>query len=59
MLESDLVESCVEVAVIVTGPEVLGAVKSPVWEIMPADAFQETDVLIVPAPCTLAEHWSV
>lgn len=59
MVESDLLESWVEMAVIVTGPELLGAVKSPVWEIVPADTFQESDALNVPVPCTLAEHWSV
>ena len=59
VLEPDLVESCVEVAVILTGPGAPGAMKSPVLEMLPADACQETEVLNAPVPCTFAAHWSV
>ena len=40
--EPDLVGSCTEVAVIVSGPAVPVAVKKPVVEIRPADADQVT-----------------
>jgi hypothetical protein len=43
--EPDLVTSCTEVAVIVTGPAVVGAVKRPVDEIVPPDVAQVTEVL--------------
>lgn len=55
----DLDVSATDVAVIVTCPEVLGAVNSPEVEMLPAEAVQVTDVLKLPVPCTLAEHWSV
>ena len=52
-------ESCFDVAVMMTGPVVAGAVKRPVVEIVPADADQLTAALKLPVPCTRAEHWSV
>src|SRR5437879_5123386 len=57
--EPDFVESCVDVAVMVTDPAALGAVKSPVVEIVPAEALHAIDVRKPPVPWTLAEHWSV
>ncbi len=58
----DLVASCVEVAVIVTGsvttpPE--GAVNKPELEMVPALAVQFTAELKLPVPVTVAEHWLV
>ena len=58
-VEPDLVESCIEVAVIVTGPAAPGAVNNPVLETVPAEAVHAIAVLKPPFPCTLAEHWSV
>ena len=59
VIEPDFVESAAEVAVIVTVPVVLGAVKSPPLEIAPAVTFQVTSGLKPPVPCTMSLHWSV
>ena len=57
----DFDESCVEVAVIVTGvvEGTTGAVKSPDVEIVPTLALHVTAELKLPAPITDAEHWLV
>jgi hypothetical protein len=49
----DLVESCVDVAVIVAVPEVVG-VNTPNEVIEPSVAAQVTVELYVPVPCTVA-----
>lgn len=55
-VEPDFVESCAEVAVIVTGPAAAGAVNSPELEIVPPEELQVTEVRKLPVPWTLAEH---
>jgi hypothetical protein len=54
--EADLVESWVEVAVIVAIPAVVG-VKRPEEVMDPPVADQAKAELSAPTPCTVAEHW--
>jgi hypothetical protein len=54
--DPDLVESCVEVAVIVAVPAAVG-VKTPDELIVPPVAAQVTAELNAPLPCTVAVHW--
>jgi len=58
VVEPDLLGSATEVAVTVTAPTVLGAVKSPEEETLPAAAFQVTAVLKFPVPWTMLQHWT-
>jgi|ERR1019366_899119 hypothetical protein len=54
----DFVTSCVDVAVIVAGPEAAG-VNTPEEVIVPSVAVQVTPELYALVPCTVAEHWLV
>ena len=56
--DPDLVESCVEVAVMVAGPAAAG-VKTPDGLIVPPVAAQVIAELNAPAPCTVAEQVDV
>jgi hypothetical protein len=56
--EADLVVSALLVAVTVTVPAVVGAVKTPAEVMLPAVAFQATD-LSVTVPATEAVNWTV
>jgi hypothetical protein len=55
----DFVVSCVLVAVTVTVPPVIGAVKSPTVLIAPDAADHVTVELKLPVPCTVALHCEV
>jgi len=60
--DPDFVVSWVEVAVIVSDPEVgtlAGAVYAPELDILPETADHVTAELYVPVPDTTAEHWLV
>jgi hypothetical protein len=54
--DPDLVESCVEVAVMVAVPAAVG-VKTPDELMVPPVAAQVTAELNAPLPCTVALHW--
>ncbi len=56
VVDADLVESCVLVAVMVAAVPVVGAVNTPAELMVPAEADQETAEEKLPVPCTGAEQ---